>query len=174
MRFFKYAIVLSTCLLVQGCGSVVQTLVSIQDFSFGIPTTMQAVSSASLDSAQISHNILGARKDTTSNLVLSESSIPSSITLQIFTDQARARIAQDMIWYSNGSVSSTSFTCNGTKVPWYIHSFSQTDPKDSSKTIMYYQQFYFIHNASIYILSLAQTDQKNILSTTIDSLTCKK
>jgi hypothetical protein len=135
---------------------------------------MQVVPSTTLDAAQITHSILGAWKDTNTSLILSESSLPSNIPLQTFTDQARSRLAQNMVWYSNGKVWSASFVCNGSKISGYTHSFAQTDAKDTSKTVMYYDQFYFSNNDSVYILSLAQKEQKNIFNSIMDSLTCKK
>jgi hypothetical protein len=97
MRIRTVATIIVSCILLQGCGSVEQTVVTIQDFSFGMPTSMQVVPSSTLDAAQITHSILGAWKDINASLILSESSLPSNIPLQTFTDQARTRLGQDMV-----------------------------------------------------------------------------
>lgn len=84
-------------LLLAGCGTQEVSIVQVQDLSFSIPTTLQSISPQTLDNEQVAHTIIGARKDTTSSLVMSESSLPNSITIKEFTEQSSKRIEQQMV-----------------------------------------------------------------------------
>ena len=160
-------------LLLAGCGTQEVSIVQVQDLSFSIPTTLQSISPQTLDNEQVAHTIIGARKDTTSSLVMSESSLPNSITIKEFTEQSSKRIEQQMVWYVKGSISSQTFTCKEEKITWYTHSFTENDIKDSAKVLTYYNQFSFQRNGSVYIISLAQKEEKSIFSDIIASLWCK-
>ena len=163
---------MSLSLLIAWCTGSSSNTVTIQDFSFSLPTTYQSISPTALDNAQIAHHIIAAWKAINDTLILSESSIPSTIDIKTFTEQTQARLTQNMIWYDQGKISSTSFTCNNTKISAYLHHFVQTDTSDKTKINVYYDQLYFIYNDSIYILSLAQKEEKSIFSDIVDSLAC--
>ncbi len=164
---------MASVVLLAGCGTTAVNTVQIQDLAFNIPTTFQTVSSQTLDNQQIAHTIIAARKDTNSSLIISESSLPSTITIKEFTEQSAVRIAQQMIWYSKVDITSKSFTCNWNDIVWYKHSFTERDIKDNTKVVNYYDQFSFQRNGSVYIISLAQKEEKSIFNDIIDSLACK-
>ncbi len=163
---------MSSMLFLAGCGSADTNTVTVQDFTFAAPTTFQTVSSASLDNAQIVHSVIAAWKWTNSSLVLSESTLPSTVSLESFTQDTQSRLGKELVWYSAGKISSTSFTCNGKKIAAYKHSFAQNDFQDATKIAAYYNQLYFARNDSVYILSLAQQEENSIFNDIVDSLGC--
>lgn len=163
----------TTCLFLTGCTASSTNTITVQDFTFSLPSTFTTVSATTLDQAQIVHSIIAAWRWEKSNLILSESSLPVKTTLQQFTQQSQSRLHENMIGYTNGKISSSSFTCNGVKIPTYKHSFEQTQLQDNTKTSMYYDQLYFIYHDSVYILSLAQQEKKDTFSTIATSLWCK-
>lgn len=164
-------LVLST-IAISGCWTTSTNTVNVQDFTFAIPTTFTSISSSSLDEAQIAHSIISAWKWDGNTLILSESSLPAQVTLQQFTQDTQSRLNQNMIWYNNGKISSTSFTCNGKKIPAYTHIFNQTELQDTKKIIMYFDQLYFVYNKNVYILSLAHQAENSIFSNITNSLWC--
>lgn len=175
----KYILVwlITSSLLLSGCGSSSWNTVTVGNYTFTLPTTFQTVSASSLDNAQIEHNIIAAWKSTEDDdkqsLVLSESSLPTSVPLKDFAQDTQTRLAQNMIGYTDGKLTTTSFYCNDTKVAAYKHSFVQTDIKDKTKIIQYYDQFYYTQNRNVYILSLAHQTENSILSDIIESYGCK-
>lgn len=158
--------------LLAGCTGWSSNTITVQDLTFSLPTSFQTISSATLDQAQIVHSIIAAWRWDRANLVLSESSLPVKTSLQQFTQQTQARLAQNMVGYANGKVSSTSFSCNGKKIPAYTHTFEERQLQDESKISMYYDQLYFVRDDSVYILSLAQQEKKSIFSNIVWSLGC--
>ena len=170
-RIVLWILILST-VVISWCGTTSTNTIQVQDFSFALPTTFQSISSNSLDQAQIAHSIISAWKWDGNTLILSESSLPGQITLQQFTQDTQSRLNQNMIWYNNGKISSTSFTCNWTKIPAYKHIFNQTELQDTKKIIMYFDQLYFVYNKNVYILSLAHQAENSIFSDIIWTLWC--
>lgn len=158
--------------LLAWCGKPAETSISIDNISFSIPKEYQLISSSSLDSAQIVHNIVAARKASDSNIILASSTLPAQTSLKTFAEKSRTRISQEMIGYVPGSLSSKNFTCNGKKNTGYLHTFTKADLKDSTKTLVYYTQYYFLQEGSLYILSIAQDSQKSIVNNIISSLAC--
>lgn len=172
MKKIILGIVALSTIIISWCGTSSTNTINVQNFSFAIPTTFQSISSSSLDQAQIAHSIISAWKWDGNTLILSESSLPSQITLQQFTQDTQSRLNQNMIWYHDGKISSTSFTCNGTKIPAYKHIFNQTELQDTKKIIMYFDQLYFVYNKNVYILSLAHQTENSIFSDIIGTLWC--
>lgn len=171
-RYAKRMIICCGTIFLAWCSGTTSLNVQVQDFSFNIPPSFQSISSQSLDNAQIAHSILAARKDGNANIILTESSLPSNVSIKNFTDSASKRTSQEMIWYGNASITSKSFMCNGKKQQWYIHSFTQSDIKDIKIITTYYEQYYFARNGSIYILSIAQNTKKSIVDDIITSMRC--
>ncbi len=169
----KQLSIIGSVIFLAGCGSTSVNTVNVQDLSFNLPTTYQSVSSQSLDNAQIVHTILAARKDTNSNIVISESSLPSSLSIKDFSEQSVNRLSQQMMWYTKVWLTTKSFACNWENIEGYKHSFTENDIKDTSKILTYYNQFAFARNWSVYIISLAQKEEKSIFDDIINSLTCK-
>lgn len=165
--------IIGSVIFLAGCGSVSVNSVTVQDLSFNIPTSYQTISSQSLDNAQIAHTILAARKDTNSSIVISESSLPSSLSIKDFSEQSANRLGQQMMWYTKVWLTTKSFTCNGQDIEGYKHTFTENDIKDTTKVLTYYEQFAFARNGSVYIISLAQKEEKSIFDDIITSLTCK-
>lgn len=172
MKKILLTIIGLSSLVISWCWSSSSNTVTVQDFSFSLPTTFQSISASSLDKAQIAHSIIAAWRWDNSTLILSESSLPSNITLQQFTQDTQSRLNQEMIWYHDGKISSTSFTCNGKDIWAYKHVFNQTDVQDAKKINMYYEQLYFVYNKNVYILSLAHQAENSIFSDIISSLWC--
>lgn len=70
---------------------------SFDALSFSIPPTLRSIAPETLDNTQIIHNIVGAWKNDDMSLILSESSLPTNVTIKDFAEQASKRIAQQMI-----------------------------------------------------------------------------
>lgn len=171
-RIILGTIIISTVFL-SWCTWNSGTQTTVWQFTFTLPTTYESISASRLDQYQIVNNIIGARKWTDkSSLVLSESSLPSSVTIKQFAQDTQTRLAQNMIGYTNWKLSSKSFTCNGQKIAWYIHTFTQTDIKDKTKVTQYYTQYYYWLQWSVYILSLAHTQENSIVNTIVSSYGC--
>lgn len=172
MKKIILSVLALSTIVISGCGSSATNTINVQDFSFAIPTSFQSISSSSLDQAQIAHSIISARKWDGNTLILSESSLPSQITIQQFTQDTQSRLNKNMIWYNDGKISSTSFMCNGKKITAYKHIFNQTELQDTKKIIMYFDQLYFTYNKNVYILSLAHQTENSIFSDIIGTFWC--
>lgn len=154
------------------CGSSSMNKITVENISLSIPKEYQTIASSSLDNAQIAHNIIAARKSSDGNIILASSTLPAQVSLKEFAEKTKTRISQEMIGYTNSSISAKSFTCDGKKKTWYLHSFDKVEIKDNTKVLLSYDQFYFVESNSLYILSLAQSTKKSIVNSVIDSLAC--
>jgi hypothetical protein len=164
---------LSICTLVLSwCGSSNGNAVTALDYTFTLPTTFQSVSSNSLDQVQITNNIIAAWKSWNDSIVLSESTAAANTNLKQFTQDSQARLWQNLIWYKDWKISAGSFTCNGEKISTYRHTFQQTELQNVNTIMLYYDQLYFMRNKNVYILSLAQKEEKSIFSSILSSLWC--
>jgi len=157
--------------LLAWCGSsTTVTTASIDGLSFSIPSTLQSIPLSAIKQSQ--NNIVAARKETSWSLVLSESTMPAGMDIATFSQQWEQHLKGQLMWYTAGSLTKQSFTCSGQNVTSYLHSFAHTATQDANKIDSYYNQLYFIHNGSIYILSLAQTTKKSIFNDIMTSLHC--
>lgn len=156
------------------CGSSSTNKITVENISLSIPKEYQTISPSSLDNAQITHNIIAARRSSGGNIILASSTLPAQVSLKEFAEKTKTRISQEMIGYTNSSISTEKFTCNEEKKTWYLHSFDKVEIKDKTKILASYDQFYFIESNSLYILSVAQTTKKSIINDLIWSLACWK
>ncbi len=172
MKKIGIALVSLCTLALSWCGSSSWNLVTVLDYSFALPTTFQSVSSSSLDQVQIANSVIAARRSSNDSIVFSESTAAANTNLKQFTQDSQARLGQNLIWYKNWKISAGSFTCNGEKIPTYRHTFQQTELQNANNVMLYYDQLYFIRDKNIYILSLAQKEEKSIFSSILSSLWC--
>lgn len=165
-------IVLWLALLLTGCWSNKDNLVSAGSFSFQVPSTYQSVSNTNLDRAEIDRSVIGVWKWDKGNIILASSKMPQQMTIKEFAEKTSLRLSQEMVGYTNKKISQKKFSCGGSKTAWYLHHFEKADLQNTKDILTYYDQFYFVNNNTLYILSVAQMEKKNIVNDMIRSLTC--
>ena len=165
-------VLLASFLFLTWCGTTETNLVQVQKFQFSLPTAYISVPSKTLDTYNVASTVVSARKNGTSSLVLSEGTAPKETTIDTFTKNTASRIKQQTLWYTSPTVTKKTFTCWKDTLIGYLHTFTQAQAQDASTISMYYAQYYFIHQNSIYILSLADPKKNTILPDIIKSLRC--
>lgn len=167
------SIVMSCVVILSGCSTASSTsTVRVQDWQFDLPSALISVSKKWLDQAHVASSILSAWKNGKTSLILAAWPLPAATTIQEFTTQSQKRLSQEILGYIPGTSRKRTITCNNTKLIGYMVTFQQSHPGDTKTIINYVSQFYVQKAESVYVLSLADTEENTILTDIVDTLHC--